>query len=93
MKEIMPVIKTGERVLFLCDPGQGPKIVQRIRVMMSRARKELKKKKRRMQHFRVRHSIHKHTENGKRHDCVVIWSERSESHLHQELLEDLLSHD
>lgn len=91
MKQIVPVMKTGERVMFLCDASSGENVVQRIRVMMSRARKKLKAKGRRLQHFTVHHNVIPWTEGGKRHDCVIMWTSRSDSHLHNELLEDLLS--
>lgn len=90
MARIMPLVKQGERVLFLCPKQEGENIVQRIRVMMSRVRKKLRNQNKKIQHFKVHHTVHPHTEDGHRFDAVVIWSTRSESHEHAEMLEDLL---
>lgn len=89
MSRIMPSIKQGERVMFLTDAGEGLKVVQRIRVMMSRARKKLKRQGKTMIHFSLYHSVHPHTEDGKRHDAVILWASRRESHEVSELLEDI----
>lgn len=93
MSKIVPVMKTGERVLFLCDAGEGENVVQRIRVMMSRVRKKLKQKQKKMTYFRLHHSVVAWTENGRRHDAIFMWTSRSETHEHSEMLEDLLRHD
>ena len=90
MATIMPTVKLGERVMFLVDSGNGPAMVQRIRVAMSRARKQLKRKGKKMTHFTLKHTIHPHTENGIRHDAIILWSVRSESHEVAELLEEIL---
>ncbi len=91
MAAIMPDIKKGERVMFLVDAGYGTAMVQRIRVMMSRARKELKRKGKKTIHFTLHHSVHPHTEQGIRHDAILLWSSRDESHEINELLEDVFS--
>lgn len=93
MSKIVPVMKTGERVLFLCHAGSGELVVQRIRVMMSRARKKLKQQQKKLQHFRLHHEIRPWTEEGKRHDAVFMWTSKSPNHEHNEMLEDLLRHD
>lgn len=89
MAQIMPSIKGGERVMFLVEPGVGLPMVQRIRVTMSRARKKLKRQGKRMIHFTLHHSVHPHTEAGKRYDAIILWSSRSESHEINELIEDI----
>lgn len=89
MGQIMPSIKQGERVMFLVEPGVGQAMVQRIRVAMSRARKALRRQNKKMIHFTLHHSVHPHTENGKRHDCIILWSSRNESHEINELLEEV----
>lgn len=89
MAQIMPHIKAGERVMFLVEPSCGQPMVQRIRVAMSRARKTLRRQGKKMIHFTLHHSVHPHTENGKRHDCIILWSSRNESHAINELLEEV----
>lgn len=89
MAEIMPHVKAGERVMFLVTAGDGQPMVQRIRVMMSRARKKLRRRGKKMVHFTLHHSVHPHTENGIRHDAIILWSSRSESHEVNELLEEI----
>lgn len=93
MSRIVPVMKTGERVMFPVEPAQGEYVVQRIRVMMARARKKLKQQGKKLTHFRLHHSVMPWTEGGKRHDMIIMWTSRSPNHEHQEMLEDLLSHD
>lgn len=93
MSKIVPVMKTGERVMFLVEPAQGEFVVQRIRVMMARARKKLKQQGKKLTHFRLHHDVVKWTESGKRHDAVFMWTSRSPNHEYNEMLEDLLSHD
>jgi hypothetical protein len=89
MAQFMPFVKQGERVMFLVPAGDGFNMVQRVRVAMSRARKELRRKQKPMIHFRLHHSIMPWTEAGKRHDAVILWSTRDETHEVNELLEDV----
>jgi len=93
MSKVVPVMKTGERVMFTCESGAGEFLVQRIRVMMSRARKKLRQQNKKLQHFRLHHNVIPWTEGGKRHDMIIMWTSRSETHEHSEMLEDLLRHD
>lgn len=89
MATIMPSVKQGQRVMFLVPAGDGEKMVQRIRVMMSRARKKLKRQGKKMTHFTLNHSVTPWTEHGTRYDAVYLWSSRRESHEVNELLEDI----
>jgi hypothetical protein len=89
---LVPMIRDGQRVSFLCEPGTGKRIVQRLRVMMSRKRKALLAKQKKVKRFTMRHSIHPETHDGKRHDCVILWQQVGETHFMSEELEDILSH-
>lgn len=89
MAQVMPHVKLGHRVMFLTHDGDGLAMVARIRVMMSRARKKMKRQGKKMVHFSLHHSVNPWTENGKRHDCVILWSSRSDSHKINELLEEV----
>lgn len=93
MSRIVPVMKQGERVMFLCASSAGEDMVARIRVMMSRARKKLRQKNKKLIHFKLHHSVCPWTEDGKRHDAVFMWTSRSMIHEHSEMLEDLLRDD
>lgn len=81
----------GARVAFLCDAGDGDNVIQRIRVMISRKRKELKRRGKKVKEFRLHATVHKETHDGKRHDCIVMWKSVNEIHIMSEELEDMLS--
>ncbi len=87
---LVPIFGDAGRVAFLCDPGTGKSIVQRMRMMMSRKRKNLRVNGRKVKQFRLHCSVHPETHEGKRHDCVVLWKSISETHLMSEDLEDVL---
>ena len=80
----------GERVQFICDPSAGPAVVQRLRVALSRSRERNKARGKKLKEFTLRHEIYPYTQDGIRHDCVVMWIEKSEKHLHRELLDDIV---
>lgn len=91
--QVLPIILLDEsRALFLCKAGTGEAIVQRLRVMISRKRKELQAKSKRVRRFRLRDSIHQETHNGIRCDAVVLWRDVSDTHHMMQDLEGLLSH-
>lgn len=89
--EILRHTKLGEQVQFLCDPGAGEAVVQRLRVALSRSRKRNEAAGRKLDLFTMHDSIYPYTDlNGKRHDCVVMWTSKTEQHRDRELLDDLL---
>lgn len=89
--EILRHCKLGEQVQFLCPPGSGEAVVQRLRVALSRSRKRNEAKGRLIDLFTMHDSIYPHTDlNGKRHDCVVIYTVKTEQHRDRELLDDLM---
>lgn len=70
---LVPILQDNERVLFLCPAGEGEKILQRLRVALSRQRKAFRQKGRNYRRFSLQSSIHKETHGGKRFDAVVCW--------------------
>lgn len=89
--EILRHTKAGNQVQFLCDPGAGDAVVQRLRVALSRSRKRNEANGKKLDLFTMHDSIYPHTDlSGKRHDCVVIWTSKTEQHRDRELLDDLL---
>lgn len=89
--EILRHCKQGEQVQFLCDPGAGDAVVQRLRVALSRSRKRNEARGKKVDLFTLHDSIYPHTDlQGKRHDCVVMWIHKTEQHRDRELLDDLL---
>jgi hypothetical protein len=78
-------------VQFLCDPAMGDVVVQRLRVALSRSRKRNEAKGKKIDLFTMHDSVYPYTDtHGKRHDCVVIWISKTETHRDLELLDDLL---
>lgn len=91
LTEILIECKKGNRVQFLCDPGLGDAVVQRLRVALSRSRKRNEAKGKKIDLFTMHDSVYRYTDiNGKRHDCVTIWTNKTETHRDLELLDDLL---
>ena len=89
--EILRQCKQGHRVQFLCDAGSGSAVVQRLRVALSRSRKRNEAAGKKLDLFTMHDSVHPYTTvDGKRHDCVVIWTNKTEQHRDRELLDDLL---
>lgn len=88
---LFPILKENARVRFLCPPGEGGPIAQRVRVMLSRKRKALEQKNRKPQRFRLHSSIHTETHEGRRYDCLIMWRSVSELHLMTQDLEDVLT--
>lgn len=89
--EILSHCKNGEQVQFLCDPGAGEAVVQRLRVALSRSRKRNEQRGKKIDVFTMHDSIYPYTdEHGKRHDCVVMWTRKTEQHRDRELLDDLM---
>lgn len=84
------VLRDDQRVAFLCDSGSGRDVIQRLRVMMSRRRKSLIARGKKVRKFRLHATVHPETRDGKRHDCVVMWKQVDELHSMTEDLEDML---
>lgn len=93
LKAILPLALRGERVMFLTNPGRAPDYLARVRVMLSRARKQREREGRRTKHFILHATTHRHTEYGKRHDAVVVWIKQTVSNSMMESLEDLLANE
>lgn len=83
-------IQDNSRVQFLCDPSTGAAVVQRLRVALSRSRAKNKSIGRKINEFTLCHEIYPYTVDGIRHDCVVMWVEKSDKHIHRELLDDIV---
>lgn len=88
---LIPILTEDARVRFLCDPSTGEAVAQRVRVMLSRKRKQLEQQGKKLKKFRLHSSIHTETHEGKRFDCVVMWRSINETHIMTQELEDLLS--
>lgn len=89
--EILRECKNGNRVQFLCPPGLGNVVVQRLRVALSRSRKRNEAAGKKLDLFTMHDSVYPYTDlEGKRHDCIVIWTNKTEQHRDRELLDDLL---
>lgn len=85
------ILMEQERVIFLVDPGTGEAVVQRLRVMISRKRKDLLRKGKRVKRFKMRDAVYPETHAGRRFDACVIWQDSSERHRMQEDLERMLA--
>lgn len=88
---LVPLIQHNERALFLCPAGDGVKILQRMRVMISRKRNKAIRNGKKPRRFLLRSTIHAETHDGKRYDACVCWQQVSESHELTEMLEDILT--
>ncbi len=88
---LLPIIKQQARVRFLCDAGEGKAVAQRLRVMLSRKRKHVERKGKRLRKFRLHSTIHSETHDGKRFDCVIMWQSINDVHIMTQDLEDALS--
>ena len=88
--EVLTLCKQGESVQFLVPAGLGGAVVQRLRVTLSRSRKRNLARGRRVDGFTLHHSIYPYSTQGKRHDCVVMWTRKYLSHRARELLDDTI---
>lgn len=88
--EILIHAKQGERVMMLTEPGGALKIVTRLRTALSRSRQRNRKAGRKIEEFTLHHSVFPYTQDAKRHDCLVMWIERTPRHVLREHLDDLL---
>ena len=91
LAHILYECKQGERVQFLVDPSMGSVVVQRLRVALSRSRERNRRRGKKIDEFTLRHDIYPYTNRvGKRHDCVVMWTEKNRHHVTREILDDIL---
>ena len=89
--EVLRHCKEGNQVQFLTDPGVGNAVVQRLRVALSRSRKRNAAKGKKLDLFTMHDSVYPYTDlSGKRHDCVVIFTNKTEQHRNLEMLDDLM---
>ena len=88
---LVPIIQENARVRFLCDAGEGKAVAQRLRVMLSRKRRHVERKGKRLRKFRLHSTIHHETHGGKRFDCVIMWQSINDVHIMTQDLEDALS--
>lgn len=88
---IMNHVLAGERIAFLVGPSQGLHVVARIRVMLSRTRKEAARQGKRLKKFTLRMTVHPETHAGIRYDCIVCWTEVNLTHSLLETAEGLLA--
>jgi len=88
--EILTHSKAGHRAQFLVSPSAGEAVVQRLRVALSRSRKRNEDSGKKIDEFTLRHEIYPYTQEGKRYDCIVMWTEKNQHHVIRETLDDLL---
>ena len=86
--------KSGERVQFLVEPRAAESVVQRLRVALSRSRNRNRQNAKKVEQFTLRHTTYPYTDsNGKRHTCIVMWTEKQQHHVVREMLDDLMERD
>lgn len=92
LSEILLItIGEGDRALFLCESGSGEAILQRLRMMLHRKRRDMERKGKPFKRFKLRSTIHHETHQGKRFDACVLWIESSVVDRMSEELERMLS--
>lgn len=87
---ILTAAFTGERVQFLLPAGTSNAMVLRLRVELSRSRKRNQKAGRKRNEFTLRHEVYPYTQDSRRHDCIVMWTEKTASHKMLELADDIM---
>lgn len=90
--QILSAWENGERVMFLVTPGYGYKVMQRIRVKVSRIRNKQRREGKKQMHFTIHHTAHPHTEKGLRYEAIVTWRTQTDEHRMIEKFEDLIGH-
>lgn len=94
LAHVLSHCKQGERVQFLVEPRAADKVVQRLRVALSRSRNRHRERGKPVDEFTLRHEFYPHTDlAGKRHSCIVMWIEKQRHHMVRELLDDLVERD
>lgn len=81
----------GQRAKILTGPGQSKALLQRLRTCLSRSRDRQKRRGKKIAMFTLHSDSFPYTTmDGKRHDCLVLWTEKREIHMQLEMLDDLL---
>lgn len=91
--EILYAAREGARVQFLVGAGTGNAVVQKLRVALSRSRNRNRAKGKKVSIFTLKHEIYPFNLNGRRHDCLVMWTEKNKYHEARELLDDIMERD
>lgn len=79
--QVLEVVLADGRVLFLCEAGEAPALLNRLRMALSRQRQKMRDKGKKIQQFQLHSTVHSETHEGKRYDAVVLWRVTSK---HQE---------
>ena len=88
---VMHVCLAGNRSTFLCPPGMGPTIVQRLRMKLSRVRATMDAKGKAKIHFRMEARCYPYTNRkGIRSDCVVLEFVKTKTHEINETVERIV---
>lgn len=89
--EMLTAFRDGNRLLFLVPPNEGPAVVQRIRMRLSRLRKQMDEKGRPRRHFRITARFFPYTNSqGNRLQCVVLQEIRTKRHELTESIERMI---
>jgi len=87
---VLYAARDGERVQFLVQAGTAAVIAQRMRVALSRSRTKNRNLGKKVKEFVLMCESYPFTKDGKRYDCIVMWTEQSIHHRKRELLDDLV---
>lgn len=87
---VLYLAQDGERVQFLVDAGMAAVVAQRMRVALSRSRTKNRNLGKKVKEFVLMYESYPFTKDGKRHDCIVMWTEQNIHHRKRELLDDLV---
>lgn len=91
LEQVLPHIVRDERVAFTVPAGTALKLLNRMRVMLSRRRKALQRRGKNPKQFILCSSVHPETHDGVRLECVVLWQQITERNQMAELLQDVLA--
>lgn len=74
LSEILEIFKTGNQASFVCPAGTATSIINRLKIMLSRARKETKNRGLPLEHFTmsVVSVTNHHDITGRRRECVIL---------------------
>lgn len=91
LEQVLPHIMRDERVAFVVPAGTATRLLNRVRVMLSRRRKALQRRGKNPKQFLLCSSVHPETHDGIRMECVVLWQTITERNQMTELLQDVLA--
>ena len=77
------------RVMLNVPAGSANKLIARVRVYLSRRRKEMDQAGQRRVHFRLRTAVHPETLDGKRTQCITFWKEYTDLHFMNEIYDQV----